>query len=116
MVVDCVQESSLQKITHAGVITVVIQQELSSLPEHTNLDSATNVLQRQLALFHLKLQGKHIFGRAVQLTVINELELLFSHFHQTYQTLPATCLENVNMDINNNSQLALLREICLVEH
>lgn len=107
-----------------------LEQELNPLTEDTNLDSTvecsastvgdivnqlTDSIQKQLALFYLKLQEKHIVQRAVQSAVINELELLFSHFHQTYQTLVATCLENVNIDINN-PQLALLREPFLIEH
>ena len=106
------------------------EEELNLLPEDTQpettvenststvgniVNQLTDSIQKQLALFYLKLQEKHIIQRAVQSSVINELELLFSHFHQTYQTLVATCLKNVNIDIND-PQLALLKEPFLVEH
>lgn len=79
------------------------------------VETLTDTLQRQLALFSLKLQEKHAIQRCVQTEVISEVEALFNFFHLKYKDIFSKCIDNLNID-TRNPLFSFLNDSNFVEH
>lgn len=79
------------------------------------IENFTETIKKQLALFSLNLQEKHVVNQKVQTFVVNEVESIFKHFINIYRDIFSKYLHTLNVDVSS-LQLLNSEDNNLLEH